>query len=1151
MNPSTRPPPAKALRAAAASAGPLLILIFFSLTTSPHAAQPDWQASGNVRSLRVAPSPGPGDGFTELSASSLGIVWTNHISPARYAVRQNLMNGAGVALADFDGDGWCDLFLCSKEGPSALFRNLGQWRFTNVTERAGLSCDHLIATGAVAADVNGDGHPDLHVTSFLGPDALFLNRGDGTFTNVTEAAGVTMPGGTTSAAFSDIDGDGDLDLYVCRFGVDSILRDGARIPMRMVGGVQQPTGRYARKLTLIGQQMFELGEPDVLFLNNGQGVFTRPPWNEHFADADGKPLAEAPLDLSLAVQIRDLDGNGTPDIYVCSDFQTPDRIWYGDGKGRFRAAPRMAFRGFSYACMGVDVSDVDGDGHLDIFTLEMLSRDPVRHLAQAAPIAIGLRRSIRDFDPAQVGRNTFQWNRGDGTYAEIAWYAGLAMSDWSWCPVFLDVDLDGWEDLLVSNGHPHDLNDRDAGNLNSSAQTAGAVPLNIKAQILARAPLDTPKAAWRNTGRLRFEDYAETWRFRSTRCTHGMAVADLDNDGDLDVVGNVWRDAPLIARNDSQRPRLAVRLRGTQGNSGGVGAKVSLVGGPVARQQKELLAGGRYLSSDQPQMTFAAGSPSTSPLSLEVRWSNGRSSVVSPVQPNHLYEITEPKPDPAASHSPATPSTPPLKDFQELALPADFSHAESDFDDFAVQPLLPWRLSRLGPGIAVLNEPQGTLAILGGARGSFLRAVTIPPQGAVQSTPAPETGPLPDDVVDLQFAELTKERPSLLVALANLESGNPHQPSVLRFDRFGNSWIATSALPSMGASPSSLAVGDIDGDGDPDVLVGGRCVPGRYPEPAPSMVFTNHAGRLNADPARSQALQRAGLVTDVAMADLDGDRRLDLILACEWGPIRLLLNRGDSFQDASQALGTTAWPGLWQCVLAADFNGDQRVDIAAGNWGLNSVHQRFPAGAWRLFHADFRGAGTLGIIEAAFDPSRNAFVPLRPRDILETDIPWLREQFPTHRAFAGTTLDEMMRGHRDTLGHVEARHLASGIFFNRGDRFEFKPFPAQAQWTPIRTLGRITREHQGSGGLFCGQNFYEVRDDDDRMDAGRGLFLEIGKNETMVTRQPAILGIDLYGSARRCVSMDFNRDGAADLLVAQNHGPVRLFIAQPTAPSRP
>ncbi|MBL9136350.1 MAG: VCBS repeat-containing protein [Verrucomicrobiales bacterium] len=1126
----------------------MLLAILIVVATAPvRAAERSQSTSSPVRSLPITPSPGPGDGFTELTAASLGIVWTNRISPARYAVRQNLMNGAGVALADFDGDGWCDLFLCSKEGPSALFRNLGQWQFTNVTETAGLSCQHLIATGAVAADVNGDGRPDLHVTSFLGPDALFLNQGNGTFTNVTESAGVAMPGGATSAAFGDVDGDGDLDLYVCRFGVDAILRDGARIPMRMVGGVQQPTGRFAKKLTLIGQQMYELGEPDVLLLNNGQGVFTRAQWNDHFVDEDGRPLAEAPPDLSLAVQIRDLDGNGTPDIYVCSDFQSPDRIWLGDGRGKFRALPRMAIRCMSYACMGVDASDVDRDGHLDLFTLEMLSRDHSRHLAQAAPIGVGLRRSIRDIDRAQFGRNTFQWNRGDGTYAEIAWYAGLAMSDWSWCPIFLDVDLDGFEDLLVSNGHPHDLNDRDAGNLNSSEQSTGAAPQNIQAQVLARAPLNVPKVAWRNTGRLRFQDYSATWRFQATRCTHGMALADLDNDGDQDVVGNVWRDAPLIARNDSQRPRIAVRLRASKGNTHGIGAQVSLLGGPVPRQQKEILAGGRYLSGDQPEVTFAAGSANADQLSIEIRWPDGMVSTVPHVDPNRRYEIGAPTSTAAPPLRKSEPSPDPTKALVEVTVPALFTHQESEFDDFALQPLLPWRLSRLGPGIAVLKESQKCWMVLGAARGSALVALHLNAQGLVEPAPPLEAGPLPDDIVALRFAELSPGRMSLLAALANLESGDERQPSVLRFDRIGEGWIATNALPSIGASPGSLGVGDVDADGDLDVVVGGRCHRGRYPEAANSMVFTNQSGHLSIDAARSRALLRVGLVTDIAMADLNGDRRTDLILACEWGPIRILLNTGDSFQDVSEQFGMGEWTGLWQCLLATDLDGDQRIDIVAGNWGLNSAHQRHAAGTWRLGFADFRGTGALGMIEAAFDPAKRAFVPTRPRDVLDVEIPWLRQKYPTHRSYSQTTVEEMLRGHTDMIPHVEARHLASGVFYNRGNRFEFKPLPAQAQWTPIRSLCRIGPNHPWGDGLFCGQNFFDGRDEDDRMDAGRGLFLKSKEDGTLIAEPTATQSIPIYGSMRGCVSADFNLDGVDDLWVAQNNGPSRLFLAPPSS----
>src|SRR5439155_5232472 len=327
--------------------------------------QPEWEAAPGYRRARLSvPSTGK-TGFTVIQPELSGIRWTNHVSEQRLNQHQNLMNGAGLAAADFDGDGLCDLYLCSKEGSNALYRNLGGWRFEDVTASAGVACENQSSVGAVFADINGDGRPDLLVTSFTGPNACFLNLGDGRFTNVTRTAGLLSRGGSTSMALADLDGDGDLDLYVCYFGIESLLRDGGAYSLQMVNGHPVVAGRSARRLKIINDRLYELGEPDMLYLNDGSGRFTAVEWKDFFTDEAGKPISAPPLDFGLAVQIRDINGDGFPDIYVCNDFQTPDRMWLNDGHGHFRAAHRLALRNMSYASMGVDFADFDRDGRLD------------------------------------------------------------------------------------------------------------------------------------------------------------------------------------------------------------------------------------------------------------------------------------------------------------------------------------------------------------------------------------------------------------------------------------------------------------------------------------------------------------------------------------------------------------------------------------------------------------------------------------------------------------------------------------------------------------------------------------------------------------------------------------------------------------------
>ncbi|MFM8420245.1 MAG: FG-GAP repeat domain-containing protein, partial [Verrucomicrobiota bacterium] len=473
-------------------------------------------------------------GLELMSAPALGIDFTNGLRFERLATFQNLMNGTGVAAGDVDGDGLVDLFFAHREGASALYRNLGGWRFTNITQSAGVALTNMTACGALLADITSDGALDLLATSFGGPHAFLVGDGKGHFTDASVAAGIASKTGATSLAVGDLDGDGDLDVYWCNFGTTSPLRDGAELSERMVNGVPTVTGRWAKRVRIIDGRYFELGEPDVLYWNEGNGRLRPAVWAESFVDEDGRPLLEAPPDFGLAVQVRDINGDGHPDIYVCNDFQTPDRMWLGDGKGRFRAAPRHALRTMSYASMGVDFADIDRDGHLDFYTVEMLRREHDRHLRSFPALVPRMRMPGLGVDREDMPRNGLFRNRGDGTWEEIACQAGVAATEWSWAPVFLDVDLDGWEDLLVSNGFRHDVNDRDVG---GTATGKRRTSMRGDRSILREyPPINAPKVAYRNRRDLTFEDVSAAWGFDSARPAHGTALADLDGDGDLDVV---------------------------------------------------------------------------------------------------------------------------------------------------------------------------------------------------------------------------------------------------------------------------------------------------------------------------------------------------------------------------------------------------------------------------------------------------------------------------------------------------------------------------------------------------------------------------------------------------------------------------------------
>ena len=1143
---------------------PWAALLSFILLLAPTSHALDWQAGPGFRSAALTVIPEFSNGFVRVHASTSAITFTNTLPVDRFTTNQISLNGSGVCAGDVDGDGWTDLFFAGLGGRSTFYRNRGDWRFEDITRSSGLAalCQTLDTTGTAFADTDGDGDLDLVLNSTGGGTHTFLNDGQGRF----QRSQILNPGrGATSLALADIDGDGDLDLYVANYRTET-LRDQPRTQFR-IGKTNgqfvvtlvnnRPTSLPAlqgRFTYLASGSIVENGEPDALFINQGTNGFVAVGFTEGaFLDESGKPLTEPPYDWGLSVLLRDLNGDGQPDLYVCNDFASVDRFWINQGAGRFRAAPALTLRNTSKFSMGVDAADINRDGHDDLYVLDMMSRDHAVRLTRMDASMEARPPGAIDQRP-QLARSTLQLARSDGTFAEIAQYAGLEASEWAWTPLFIDIDLDGYEDLLIATGHARDDMHIDYGmRIEAIRKSSRLSTLDELALRKNTPPIATPCLAYRNLGNLRFEEVPNGWGWGDrVTVSQGTCLADLDNDGDLDLAVNRLNDVAGVYRNQGSGSRIAVRLKGLPPNTRGVGSRILLHGGSVGTQTQEIQAGGRYLSADDSMRVFAASfdragakptgmAPVPAPLRLEVRWRSGKRSVIPDVRPNHLYEIIE-----AQATSPPPPSTSPQATplFADDSAQLGYRHYEAPFDDFERQPLLPRRASQAGPGVAWLDlngdgrEDLFVTSGKGGRPGLFLTAAN----GRFQLVDPAPVSLDQNSVVGWPYGA---RRSDALVAASAYEDPDAGGAAILAYDASG---ARTEVLSLGNDNPGPLALADIDADGDLDLFVGGGPIGGRYPLASPSRLFERSGDSWRASAANNLAFTNTGMVSGAVWSDLDADGFPELALACEWGPIRLYQNQRGQLREVTTERGLHLQTGWWTGIQAGDFDSDGRLDLVAGNWGLNSRYRPTREHPVRLYFGDLAGQGRMELIEASFDTALTGWVPERDLTAMSKPMPWLRETFPHHAAYARAKVDDLIAGREVSPRSLEASTLATTVFLNRGDRFEAIPLPPEAQLAPVFGINVADFNLDGHLDLFLAQNFFAVTPAISGQDAGRGLLLLGNGRGGFSPISGTESGIRIYGEQRGSAVADYNSDGRPDLAVSQNTAEARLFRNAANAP---
>jgi hypothetical protein len=1088
-------------------------------------------------------------GFRQLDPGRTGVTFANGVTEEQIMQNEHVLNGSGVALGDVDGDGTVDLYFAKLDGPNELYRNTGRLRFERVADAGGAAADDRLSTGAAFADADGDGDLDLFVTSMGGPHSYYENDGTGRFTDRTETSGLLAGYYGTTMAFADVDADGDLDLYVANNKVRTI-RDS--LPPNEIEFdrvvMEQPDGsvtlrpgfeqHYAlqRSGNVVMRQ--ERAEPDVLYLNDGQGRFAPvDPLGGRFLDESGEPITEVPVDWGLSARFFDMDGDGDADLYVCNDFESPDHVWVNDGTGHFHWLPTRALRTISNANMAIDVGDLDRDGHTDIVTVDMLDVSSGKQRTQTPASVVMLPTMGEPTERQQLPRNALLLNRGDGSFAEVGLYAGLEASGWTWSVILLDVDLDGYEDVLTGNGHEHDFLDTDTRNRIRRLPT----DRDWRRLRFLYPPLHLPNVAYRNDGDSTFTVQADGWGLGvEADVAHGMGTADLDGDGDLDVVANRLGAPAGVYENVSAEARVLVRLRGSNGNRGAVGAVIHVRAAGLPLQSKEVTLGGPYVSTSDLAFAFAAGRADS--LDIAVRWTDGTWSAV-PAVANRAYEIRNTGSTPDAPTWLAEPPADEPWFVRDDAV--RHTHTEAEYDDFRRQPLLPYKLSRGGPAVAWsdLDRDGDDDLVLGTGAGGQIALFRNDAGRLVPVRVAMPPAPL--DLTTIVPIPGARGTASLLIGQMNYEAVSPDASvtaaSVIRIDIDLGQWRAgrvrltpTPVVPGAPDATGPLAAGDVDGDGDLDLFVGARTLPARYPLAATSRIVINDGGTWRVDEANADVLSGVGLVNGAVMSDVDGDADLDLVIAREWGPVTVLRNDGGRFTDATTSLGLAEHTGLWNGVATGDVNGDGRLDIVATNWGLNTRWRASPERPLEVVFDDFDGNGVFDLVLAQFDSRVGALVPLPGLNRLSRTIGYVNQLYTQLSDYANATLADVLGPPLRTAGRLQVRTLAHTVFLSDGERFTARPLPMESQLAPAFHVGVADVDGDGNEDVFTTQNFYPTEEGTQRYHAGRAMWLRGDGNGGLVAVPGRESGIDADGDQRGAAFADIDRDGRLDLAIGQN-----------------
>ena len=1104
--------------------------------------------------------------FTLRSPDVTGVHFSNQLyetTDLNIITYEYMYNGAGVAVGDINGDGLPDIYFSGNMVPGKLYLNKGDFVFEDITDEAGIRTSGQWGTGVSMVDINNDGLLDLYLC-FSGPyeaakrkNKLYINNGNLTFTEQAGFYGLDDDAHTTHAAFLDYDRDGDLDVYLLNNTTDNLGPNIIR-PKRVNG---------------------EMANTDRLYRND-RGKFTN-------VSAAAGILHEG---YGLGVAVGDINRDDWPDIYVSNDYLSNDLLYINNRDGTFTEQAGASFKHTSYSSMGCDMADYNNDGQPDIVALDMLPPDNTRRKLMVGSYNYNRYRSemLNGYFPQYI-RNTLQLNRGiapDGSlvFSEIGLLAGIQSTDWSWSPLLQDLDNDGLKDLVITNGYPRDITNMDFASYKAGKMMKGGYNDRVLKELIREVNqikgAYLPNYVFKNQGDLTFSDRSADWGFTQPSFSYGAAVADLDNDGDLDYITNNSYDTVFIYENHAQQHFdhhfLRLTLKGNAENQGAIGAKVRLFAGAVTQYYEHYPFRG-YQSSIEPVVHFGLGGKNLID-SVIVQWPDNNLQTIRNPAPDQVLAVRYKPGDSEKAIDGDLPKTisgnsqkTTLGDSQKI-IPDDsqktnsgdsqktipgqahnrvfleknvvsFTHQEAHHSDFLEMPLLPHKHSQEGPGISAGDVNGDSLDdfFIGGASGQPGQLFIQMPDGSFEAGNIPAMNPVQENTGCLFFDADMDGDLDLYVAAGGSEfpaASENYQDRIYRNDGNGNFVYDPTALPEINASTSCVIAADFDKDGDNDLFVGGRVVPGRYPEAPRSFLLENQAGRfVDVTASKAPGLNRYGMITDAKWVDIDGDGWMDLMLCGEWLPVSLFKNEGGNLANQTTQAGLSQTFGWWNSLEAADLDRDGDPDLIAGNLGLNTHYKTSPQQPLSLYTGDYDDNGKPDPIIVHYLQDKQ--VPVHFRDDLLSWIFPLRKKFPDYESYASANWQDFFPDRQTDPVPIDL-FVTSWIENLGSGRFRVHPLPTAAQTAPVYGLLAGDFNCDQHPDLLLTGNSSAANPFDGQYDAFNGLLLLGNGQGNFKPQSFRQSGFFVPGEGRALVRI-MGADGKPLVLAAQSNGPLKCF----------